>query len=214
MEHIYLALPSTIFGDRLVKTERRHMGEMLHGEWAIDCHDLDEWIVCGVPKTGLSAAQGFAEASGMEYRDVFVKNDYVDRTFIEPEQDQRENSVRKKLQAMSREILGKKVVVVEDSIVRSTTIRNIVRILRDAGAVEVHVCISSPPYKYICPLGIDTQHVEDLIASRMSVSEIGVEIGADSLTYLSLDGLIKAIDNPSANFCTGCFSGNYPLEIK
>jgi len=210
-EHIYFAAPASVIHERYLKTARRHMGERLYAEHPVEIFNKSEWIVGGVPDTGLPAAQGYAEASGLEYRDLFQRNRAIGRTFIQPEQRLRELGVRLKLLPYSREIRGKKVVVVEDSIVRGTTMVQLVALLRSAGAAEVHVRISSPPYRYKCLLGTDTQRTKELIASENSVEEIRQRIGADSLGYLSLEGLIKAINPvPGYGFCTGCFDQNYP----
>jgi len=213
-EPIYFSAPASVIGDRLLKTARRHMGNRLWDEHPVAIENIDEWIVGGVPDTGVPAAQGYAEASGIEYRDIFQRNRAIGRTFIQPDQRLRELGVKLKLLPYRREIRGKKLVVVEDSIVRSTTMGQLVPLLREAGAIEVHVRISSPPYKHRCLLGTDTQRTKELIAAKMSVEEICAHIGADSLGYLSLEGLIESIDPlPGNGFCSGCFNRSYPFEM-
>jgi len=219
-EFIYFASPGSILYDRLIQTARRHMGERLFHEHPVVIDDPDKWIVVGVPDAGTPAAKGYAEAAGLEVRDGFIKNRYVGRTFIQPDQRLRTIGVRAKLQVLSREVLKKKVVLVEDSIVRATTTGQVVRLVRDGGAYEVHVRISSPPYRFRCHMGIDTQYSSELIAASKSVEEIRQAIGADSLGYLSLDEVITAINKekylepiPPDHFCHACFTGNYPFEI-
>ena len=213
-EYIYFSAPASVMHDRLLKTARRHMGNRLWQEHPVNLVDINDWIVGGVPDTGVPAAQGYAEESGILYRDIFQRNRAIGRTFISPDQRLRDLGVKIKLLPYRREIRGKKLVVVEDSIVRSTTMGQLVPMLREAGAAEVHVRISSPPYMHRCLLGTDTQRTKDLIAARMTVDEICAHIGADSLGYLSLEGLIESIDPlPGAGFCTGCFNLNYPFEM-
>lgn len=220
-EFIYFASPGSILYDRLMQTARRHMGELLWDEHPVKIDDPRDWVVGGVPDTGIPAAKGYAEAAGLEVRDIFIKNRYIGRTFIEPDQRLRSLGVRIKFQALSREVIGKKVVVVEDSIVRATTTGQIVQLLKEAGASEVHVRVTSPPYRHRCHLGIDTQYSQELIASRRTVEQIRQFIGADSLDYLSIEGVIAAINKekhldslPMDYFCTGCFTGCYPLKIS
>ncbi|MFA6492720.1 MAG: amidophosphoribosyltransferase [Patescibacteria group bacterium] len=219
-EFIYFASPGSILYDRLLQTARRHMGEELFREHPVEIGNPHDWVVGGVPDTGTPAAKGYAEASGLEVRDVFIKNRYVGRTFIQPDQHLRTIGVRAKLQVLPREVLKKKVVVLEDSIVRGTTTKQTVRLIREAGALEVHVRITSPPYRHRCLMGIDTQYSSELIASHKSIEEIAQEIGADSLGYLSLPGVISAINKekyleaiPDEHFCPACFTGEYPFEI-
>jgi len=217
---IYFASPGSILYDRLLQTARRHMGESLWVEHPVIIDDPHKWIVCGVPNTGGPAAKGFADASGLEERTGFIKNPYVGRTFIQPDQRLRELGVRSKLQVLPREVMRKKVVVVEDSVVRATTSLQIVQALREAGAEEVHFRVTSPPYKYRCYMGVDTQYSKDLIAAEKSVEEIRRHIDADSLGYLSLGGVIGAINKekyaqpiPPDCFCSACFDNNYPFPI-
>lgn len=224
-EFIYFASPGSILYDRLLQTARRHMGEELFREelfreLPIRINDPHDWVVGGVPNTGTPAAKGFAEAAGLEVRDIFVKNPYIGRTFIQPEQHLRTIGVKAKLQALPREVLKKRVVMVEDSIVRGTTTCQTVKLIREAGAREVHVRITSPPYRHRCLMGIDTQCTSELIASQKSIEEICQVIGADSLGYLTLPGLISAINKekylepiPDDHFCAACLTGNYPFEV-
>lgn len=214
-EFIYVCSPKSVIHQRSLGTARRHMGEQLCYENPLQIDDPGEWVVGGVPNTGIPAALGYAAASGIEYRTIFIKNPIVKkRTFLEPNQRLRELGVRLKLQALEHEVGGKKVIVVEDSIVRGTNSRQLVRMLKEAGAVEVHMMITSPPYKYTCNLGTDTQDKTELIAAELSVDEIRETIGADSLYYLSLEGLIKAIQPiPGYGYCTGCFNRQYPIDL-
>lgn len=219
-EFIYFASPGSILYDRLLQTARRHMGEELFREHPVKVDNPHEWVVGGVPDTGTPAAKGYAEAADLEVRDIFIKNRYVGRTFIQPEQHLRTIGVRAKLQVLHREVMKKKVILVEDSIVRGTTTGQTVRLIREAGAYEVHVRITSPPYRHRCLMGIDTQYSSELIAAHKSIEEICQEIGADSLGYLSLSGVISAINKekylepiPDNHFCPACFTGDYPFEV-
>lgn len=219
-EFIYFASPGSILYDRLLQTARRHMGERLFYEHPVEIVNPEEWVVGGIPDTGIPAAKGYAEAAHLEVRDIFIKNRYIGRTFIQPDQRLRMIGVRAKLQALGREVLKKRVVVVEDSIVRATTSSQIVQLLREAGAYEVHLRITSPPYKYRCHMGIDTQYSSELIAATHPPEEIRQIVGADSLGYLSLEGVIGAINKekylepiPPDRFCTACFTGDYPFEV-
>jgi len=170
-------------------------------------------VVFPIPDTGTPAAIGYAEASRIPYAEGVIKNRYIHRTFIQPDQRMRDMGVRMKLTPLKETLAGRKVVMVEDSIVRGTTTGAIVKLLRDAGAVEVHVRIASPPYRYPCFYGIDTAAQNELIASKLSVEEIRKYIGADSLGYLSLNGLVKAIGLKKEMFCRACLDGKYPIDI-
>jgi amidophosphoribosyltransferase len=165
-----------------------------------------------VPDSGNAAARGLARASGLPQDDGFIKNRYVARTFIQPGQELRRLGVRLKFNPVPEVVAGKRVIVVDDSIVRGTTDRQIVRMLRDAGAAEVHLRISAPPIKNPCHYGIDMSTREEMIAHGRTVDEIAEELGADSLHYLSLDGVYDAINGLPQNHCDACFSGRYPLE--
>jgi amidophosphoribosyltransferase len=170
-------------------------------------------LVMPVPDSGVPAAQGFAHASEIPYGDGFVKNRYVGRTFIQPTQSMRQLGIRMKLNPVREVIAGRRVVVIDDSIVRGNTTQQIVAMLRDAGAREVHMRISSPPIKWPCFYGIDMPDQDDLIGAQLSVEEIRSHIGADSLAYLSLEGMVAATEIPADNFCTACFSSRYPVPV-
>ncbi|HYP24255.1 MAG TPA: amidophosphoribosyltransferase [Actinomycetota bacterium] len=207
-EHVYFARPdSTLMGQNVYATRYR-MGQRLAQEAPVTGE-----LVMPVPDSGVPAAQGFAQASGIPYGDGFVKNRYVGRTFIQPTQSMRQQGIRTKLNPVREVIEGKRVVVLDDSIVRGNTTRQIVAMLRDAGAREVHMRVSSPPIKWPCFYGIDMPDQDDLIGSRMSVDEIGAHIKADSLAYLSIDGMLTSTGIPSDDFCTACFSSRYPVPI-
>jgi amidophosphoribosyltransferase len=207
-EHVYFARPdSTLMGQNVYATRYR-MGQQLARE-----SDVQAELVMPVPDSGVPAAQGYAEASGVTYGEGFVKNRYVGRTFIQPTQSMRQQGIRMKLNPLREVIAGKRVVVVDDSIVRGNTTRQIVTMLREAGAREVHMRISSPPIKWPCFYGIDMPDQDDLIAANMTVQEIQAHIGADSLAYLSLDGMVSSTQIPTEDFCTACFSSKYPVPI-
>ena len=180
------------------------MGEVLAKESPVEAD-----IVIGVPDSGLGAAQGYARASGVPYGMGIIKNKYIGRTFIAPTQKERENMVYVKLNAIRSDLEGKRVIVIDDSIVRGTTSRRLVQILRRAGAKEVHFRVSSPPVKFPCHLGIDTPSKNELISSTHELEEIRQEIGADSLAFISLEGMLNALGG--TNFCKGCFNGEYPV---
>ncbi len=173
---------------------------------------VDADVVMPIPDTGVPAAIGYAEASGIRFGEGLIKNRYVGRTFIQPTQAIRRLGVRLKLNPLISDIRGKRLVVVDDSIVRGNTTREIIQMLRDCGAKEVHMRVSSPPDKFPCFYGIDTAITDELIASRMSVEEIRKFIGADSLHYLSFDALIRATRRKREEFCLACFDGDYPIE--
>jgi amidophosphoribosyltransferase len=207
-EHVYFSRPdSTIFG-RSVNESRHKMGKQLAIEQPVDAD-----IVVPVPDSGVAAAIGFASQSGINFRQAIIRNHYVGRTFIEPSQSIRSFGVRLKLNPIKDLINGRRVVLVDDSIVRGTTSKKIVQMVREAGATEVHVRISCPPTTHSCYYGVDTPHRQDLIASRMNVEEVRDFIGADSLGYLSLEGMLESIGIDSASSCTACWSGKYPTLI-
>ena len=212
MEYVYFARPDSVIHGVNVHTARKNTGRRLAKEFK---HEAD--IVVGVPNSSLSAASGFSEESGLPNEMGLIKNQYIQRTFIQPTQELREQGVRMKLSAVSSIVKGKCVVMVDDSIVRGTTSRRIVQLLREAGAAEVHVAIASPPLKYPCFYGIDIQTRRELIAANHTVDETCEIIGADSLTYLSLDGLIESIgletDAPNGGLCVAYFDGNYPTPL-
>jgi len=208
-EFVYLARPDSSLYGKNVYEVRRRMGQQLARE-----HPVAADIVIPVPDTGVPAAAGYAEESRIHYREGLIKNRYIHRTFIQPDQRLRELGVRMKLTPLREVLNGRRVVVVEDSIVRGTTTRQIVKLLRDAGAVEIHLRISSPPFKWPCFYGIDTPERDQLLAAqRKSVSAIRDFLGADSLGYLSIRGMVKAVGVHRDNFCTACFSGDYRVPI-
>jgi amidophosphoribosyltransferase len=207
-EYVYLARPDTAIAGRGVQATRVEVGRRLAVE-----HPADADLVIPVPESGTPAAIGYAQASGIPYGQGLVKNSYVGRTFIQPSQTIRERGIKLKLNPLRDAIEGKRVVVVDDSIVRGNTQRAIVAMLREAGAAQVHVRISSPPVAWPCFYGIDFASREELIAGRESVAEITASIGADSLGYVSLDGLIAATTVPSGRLCHACFDGSYPIPV-
>ena len=188
--------------------ERERMGEQLAAEAPAEAD-----VVIAVPDSGTPAAQGYARASGLPFRDGLIKNRYVGRTFIEPDQALRDHGVRLKFNPLTHAIAGKRLVVVDDSIVRGSTTRKIVEMLRDAGALEVHLRVSAPPIISPCFYGIDMAKHAELIAAGRSLEEIREQLGADSLAYLSLDGLQRAIERPAERFCRACLTGNYPVPV-
>lgn len=205
-EYIYFARPDSTIDGINVYNARVRAGKMLFKE-----HPVEADIVVGVPDSGIPAAVGFAEASGIPYGIGFIKNRYVGRTFISPSQSMREKAVTVKLNPLKVNVDGKRVVIVDDSIVRGTTSRKLVEALKKAGAKEVHFRVSSPSVKYPCYFGIDTPYRSELIGANLTPKEIGDEIGADSLGFLSMDGLLETLGKQKG-FCIGCFSGIYPLS--
>lgn len=190
-----------------VQAARLRAGRLLAKE-----HPREADVVIGVPDSGLDAAMGYAQASGIPYGFGFVKNRYVGRSFIQPTQDLREQAVRLKLAAVRSAVEGKRVVMIDDSIVRGTTCRHLVEMLREAGAREVHMLVSSPPFRFPCFYGTDVSSGDTLIADRLTVDETAREIGADSLGYLSLQSVENMAGDAACGFCTACFSGRYPHE--
>jgi amidophosphoribosyltransferase len=207
-EFVYFARPDSYLYGRNVHAARQRMGEELARQAPVDAD-----LVMPVPESGVPAAQGYARASGIPYGDGFVRNRYVGRTFIQPSQRQRDEGVRLKYNALTENIRGKRLVVVEDSIVRGTTTRQLIAMLRAAGAAEVHFRVSSPPYRWPCFYGLDTGRRSELLAADLSVGEIADFLKADSLAYLELDGLIRATGAPADGFCTACLSGRYPIPV-
>ncbi|NUL83560.1 MAG: amidophosphoribosyltransferase [Armatimonadetes bacterium] len=207
-ELIYFARPDSHLYSGLLYETRRRMGKQL----AIE-HPAEADLVIPVPDSGVPAAIGFAEASGIPFGEGLIKNRYVQRTFIQPDQSLRELSVRLKLVPLTDAIRGKRIVMVDDSIVRGTTIKQIVHLLFDAGAKEVHCRITAPPIRHACYYGIDMANERELVAANQTVEDIRQQIGADSLGYLSIGGLVKAVGQPRGRFCLACFDGEYPIEI-
>ncbi|MDF2038500.1 amidophosphoribosyltransferase [Cytobacillus oceanisediminis] len=207
MEYVYFSRPDSNINGINVHTARKNLGKQLAFEAPIEGD-----VVTGVPDSSISVAIGYAEASGIPYEMGLIKNRYVGRTFIQPSQSLREQGVKMKLSPVRGVVEGKRVIMVDDSIVRGTTSRRIVTMLKEAGATEVHVLISSPPIKNPCFYGIDTSTKEELIAGNHSVEEIREIIGADTLTFLSTEGMVKAIGRKDGQ-CLACFTGQYPTEI-
>jgi amidophosphoribosyltransferase len=207
-EYVYLARPDTTIAGRSVHSTRVEIGRRLARE-----HPADGDLVIPVPESGTPAAIGYAEESGIPYGMGLVKNSYVGRTFIQPSQTIRQLGIRLKLNPLRDVIRGKRLVVVDDSIVRGNTQRALVRMLREAGAVEVHVRISSPPVKWPCFYGIDFASKAELIANGLDDEGIRASIGADSLGYVSLEGLVGATDQPRTRLCRACFDGQYPIAL-
>jgi amidophosphoribosyltransferase len=206
-EYIYFARPDSRMNGQVLQVARGRMGEILARESPADAD-----LVIPVPDSGNPAARGFARASGLPQDDGFVKNRYVARTFIQPGQELRKHGLRLKFNPLPEIVGGKRLVVVDDSIVRGNTTRQIVQMLRDAGAIEVHMRISAPPIKHPCHYGIDMSTREEMIAHERSVEEIAQELGCDSLAYLSLDGVYEAVGATRATHCDACFTGEYPVK--
>ncbi len=207
-EMIYFARPDSVFHDETLFSYRLRLGAQLARESKIEAD-----LVMGVPDSGIPAAIGFSRESGIPFGEGLIKNRYVGRTFIQPTQHMREVGIRMKLNPLKDVLHGKRIVIVDDSIVRGTTSRKIVRALRQAGAEEVHMCISSPPVTHPCFYGIDTDNQDQLIAATKSQQAIAEQIEVDSLTYLSKEGMLQVTNENPKHFCTACFDGNYPIEI-
>ena len=207
-EMIYFARPDSVMHDESLYSYRLRLGRQLARESLVDAD-----IVIGVPDSGIPAAIGFSQESGISYAEGLIKNRYVGRTFIQPTQSMRESGIRMKLNPLKDVLSGKRVLIVDDSVVRGTTSRKIVKALRDAGATEVHMRVSSPPVTHPCFYGIDTDSQDQLIGARMSVEEIAVQIGVDSLAYLSWKGMLEATGEDPNSFCSACFTGDYPVPV-
>lgn len=207
-EFVYFARPDSQMYGRNIYSARHEMGRHLAEE-----HPVDADVVVPVPESGIPAAQGFAAATGIEYADGLVKNRYVGRTFIEPSQMLRDQGIRLKLNPIVENLAGKRVVLVDDSIVRGSTTQKLVAMVREAGASEVHLRISAPPYQWPCFYGMDTSDRSTLIAAQMGIEEIKEHLNADSLGYLSLEGLLESTRVADAGFCNACLSGDYPTEV-
>jgi amidophosphoribosyltransferase len=206
-EHIYFARPDSILEGNRTQVSRRKMGEILWREAPVEAD-----VVIAVPDSGNAAAAGYSKASGIPRDDGLIKNRYVARTFIQPGQELRKHGLRMKFNPLREVVAGKRLVVVDDSIVRGNTTRQIVRMLRDAGAVEIHMRISAPPIRHACHYGVDMSTTQEMVAHGRSVEEIARELDCDSLAYLSLDGVYEAIRSGRETHCDACFSGHYPLE--
>jgi amidophosphoribosyltransferase len=208
-EFIYFARPDSTINGRLVYQVRQEMGRTLARE-----HPVEADLVIPVPDSAIPAATGFADESGIPFGEGLMKNRYIGRTFIQPDQRLRDVGVQLKFNPMPEVLSGKRIVVVDDSIVRGTTTPAIVAMLRKAGAREVHMRVSAPPMTDPCYLGVDTARRSELIAARMSVDQIREHIGADTLGYLSVDGLLSSVGSNTAHFCRACFTGNYPVPVQ
>ncbi|MGB3307692.1 MAG: amidophosphoribosyltransferase [Thermomicrobiales bacterium] len=207
-EMIYFARPDSEIKGRRLYLSRQKMGAELAKEAPVDAD-----VVIGLPDSATPAAIGYAREAGIPYAEALIKNRYIGRTFIQPDQRLREIGVSLKFNVLPEVVAGKRVVLVDDTIVRGTTSRPIVQLIKQAGAKEVHMRVHAPPMMWPCYLGVDLAKRDELIAARMSVPEIGEFIGADSIGYLSLDGLFRAIGRGSTGFCTGCLTGNYPVPV-
>jgi amidophosphoribosyltransferase len=205
-EHIYFARPDSILEGNRTQVSRRKMGEILWREAPVEAD-----VVISVPDSGNPAAAGYSKASGIPRDDGLIKNRYVQRTFIQPGQDLRKHGLRMKFNPLREVVAGKRLVVVDDSIVRGNTTRQIVQMLRDAGATEIHMRISAPPIRYPCHYGIDMSTTQEMVAHDRTEEEVAAELGCDSLRYLSLEGVYEAIRSTRATHCDACFSGEYPL---
>jgi len=208
-EYVYFARPDSIVDGRCVYEVRKDLGKILAKEANVKAD-----LVIAVPDSGISHAIGYAEGAKLRYGEGLIKNRYIGRTFILPDQNQRDVSVKVKLNPLSFKIKGKELVLVDDSLVRGTTLKRIVGILKEAGARKVHVRICCPPIRHPCLYGIDMQTSKEFIASEKTVAEIGKVIGADSLAYISFEGLVKAIGLPREDLCMACLTGEYPLKER
>ena len=207
-EYVYFARP-----DSVVEGQSVHHSRKLAGALVSKVAPVDADVVIGSPDSGLEAAMGYAEASGIPYGVGLMKNRYIGRTFIQPTQKERENSVKIKLNAIERTVKGKRVILVDDSIVRGTTSKRVVKILREAGAKEVHMRVASPPYTNKCYFGTDNTEKRNLIAARTNVEGIREELGLDSIAFLPLEEMLKVAPDANCGFCIGCFTGEYPVDI-
>ena len=208
-EYIYFARPDSTINGRLLYQARQAMGAGL-----ADVHPVEADLVVGVPDSALAAAGGYAQRSGIPLAEGLVKNRYVGRTFIEPDQRIRDLGVKLKFNPMPQVLAGKRIVLVDDSIVRGTTTPQVIKLLRKAGAKEVHMRVCAPPIRYPCFFGVDMATYRELIAAKKTIPEIRDIIGADSLGYLSVEGLIKAVALPKDGFCLACFTGDYPMPVQ
>ena len=206
-EHIYFARPDSILEGNRTQISRRKMGESLWREAPVDAD-----VVIAVPDSGNAAAVGYSRASGLPRDDGLIKNRYVARTFIQPGQELRKHGLRMKFNPLREVVEGKRLVVVDDSIVRGNTTRQIVSMLREAGALEIHMRISAPPIRHPCHYGIDMSTEQEMVAHGRTAAEVAEELGCDSLAYLSLEGVYEAIRGTRATHCDACFTGDYPLE--
>jgi len=211
-EFVYFSRPDSVWAGRNVHHVRQRLGEELAGESAVDAD-----VVIPVPDSSIPAAIGYSRASGIPHNDGLIKNRYIGRTFIEPTQELRERGVALKFNALSENLEGKRVVMIDDSLVRGTTAGPLVKLLRDAGATEVHLRITCPPITHACHFGVDMGHDGDLMAARLDLEQMREHIGADSLAFLSLEGMMRAIEpdsgGSSTGYCNACFTGQYPMPV-
>lgn len=207
-EFVYFSRPDSRWDDRNIHEVRQRLGEELAAESAPDAD-----VVVPVPDSSIPAAIGFSRASGIPFNDGLIKNRYIGRTFIEPTQDMRDRGVALKFNALTENLAGRRVVVIDDSLVRGTTAGPLVRLIRDAGATEVHLRITCPPITHACHFGVDMGHDDDLLAARATVEEMRQHIGADSLHFLSLPAMMRAIGT-SSGYCNACFTGDYPIQVR
>ena len=208
-EHVYFARPDSVIDGASVYEARKEAGRFLARQKPIDAD-----VVIAAPDSGISAAIGYSQESGIPYEVGLMKNRYIARTFIQPTQEMRENAVRIKLNALKSVVAGKRVILIDDSIVRGTTSKRVVSLLREAGATEVHMRISSPAFLFPCYFGTDVGSQDVLVAVNRTVEEINDLIGSDSLDYLSLENLLKTPVGSKCEFCTACFNGKYPLDVS
>ena len=215
-EFVYFARPDSRLYGQTVHTSRQRMGELLAEQAPLPADTASparEAMVMPVPESGIPAAEGYARRSGIPFGQGLVRNRYIGRTFMAPGQDQRTRGVRMKFNPIRESIAGKRLVVIDDSIVRGTSTRAVVAMLREAGAAEIHLRISSPPYRWPCYYGMDTGTRGELIAANLTVSEVRDYLGCDTLAYLDLDRLVTATGVPSGGFCTACLTGDYPVPV-
>jgi amidophosphoribosyltransferase len=208
-ELIYFARPDSIMDGQLVHSARQQLGAQLARE-----HPVEADLVIGIPDSSTAAAVGYAQESGIPYSEGLIKNRYVGRTFIEPEQRLRDLGVRQKFNTLVDVIEGKRLVVVDDSIVRGTTTPHVVNLLRKGGAKEVHMRVCAPPIKHPCFMGVDMASREELLAANNSLEQIREMVGSDSLGYLSVEGLLKVVGGTNGGFCDACFTGDYPVPVQ
>jgi amidophosphoribosyltransferase len=208
---VYFSRPDSVWAGLGVHHARERLGAELAAESGVEAD-----VVIPVPDSSIPAAIGYARASGVPFNDGLIKNRYIGRTFIEPTQELRQRGVALKYNALAENLAGQRVVVIDDSLVRGTTAGPLVRLIRDAGATEVHVRITCPPIAHPCHFGVDMGHDGDLMAARLTVTEIAEHIGADSLAFLSLEGMMRAVGNEDGSergYCNACYTGRYPLEV-
>jgi amidophosphoribosyltransferase len=208
-ELIYFARPDSLLDNQLVHSVRQELGAQLARE-----HPVDADLVIGIPDSSTAAAVGYAQESGIPFSEGLVKNRYVGRTFIEPEQRLRDLGVRQKFNTLVDVIQGKRLVVVDDSIVRGTTTPHVVNLLRKGGAKEVHMRVCAPPIKHPCFMGVDMASREELLAANNTLEDIRTFVGADTLGYLSVEGLLEVVGGTKGGFCDACFTGNYPVPVQ